>query len=188
MTQAFEFKPGQRLFHDYNNTAMGYALPASIGASIALGGAPITCVTGDGSLQMNIQELATAVRHRLPIRIFLLNNKGYSMIQQTQDQWLNSCYEGSTVEGGLAFPDFVRVADAYGYKTFSIARNDEIESTLSQVFATKGPVFCNVDLRAEHRVIPQVKFGRALEDGEPLLAREEFLKCMIVPPDSASLD
>ena len=187
MTQAFEFKKGQRLFHDYNNTAMGYALPASIGACIALDGKSLTCVTGDGSLQMNIQELATVVRHRLPIRIFLLNNKGYSMIQQTQDQWLDSRYEGSTIEGGLAFPDFVRVADAYGYKTFNISRNDELESTIRRVFSTPGPVFCNVNLRPEHRVIPQVKFGRALEDSEPLLDREEFLKNMIVAPDKASI-
>ena len=187
MTQAFEFKKGQRLFHDYNNTAMGYALPASIGACIALDGKSLTCVTGDGSLQMNIQELATVVRHRLPIRIFLLNNKGYSMIQQTQDQWLDSRYEGSTIEGGLAFPDFVRVADAYGYKTFNISRNDELESTIRRVFSTPGPVFCNVNLRPEHRVIPQVKFGRALEDSEPLLDHEEFLKNMIVAPDRALL-
>src|SRR5205823_1180279 len=90
MMQGFAFKADQRLFHAFNNTPMGYALPASVGASIALSGSPVTCVSGDGSLQMNIQELATVVRHALPIKIFLLNNHGYSMIQQTQDQWLGS--------------------------------------------------------------------------------------------------
>jgi acetolactate synthase-1/2/3 large subunit len=187
MMQAFEVKEGQRIFHDFNNTAMGYALPASIGASLALGRRPITCVTGDGSLQMNIQELATVLRHKLPIRIFLINNRGYSMIQQTQEQWLDARYEASTVEGGLAFPDFVKVAEAYGYKTVTIRRNAEVTVRIRQALDTKGPVFCNVEIRPDHRVIPQVRFGRPIEDPEPFLPREEFLENMIVKPVEASL-
>jgi acetolactate synthase-1/2/3 large subunit len=187
MAQAFEFKTGQRLIHDFNNTAMGWALPAAIGASIALGKRPITCVTGDGSLQMNIQELATVVRHRLPIRIFLLNNRGHSMIQQTQDQWLDSEYLASTVDGGLAFPDWERVAAAYGYQVVTIDANRALGAGVREVLASDGPVFCNVVLRPEHRVVPQVKFGRAIEDGEPLLDRREFLTNMIVRPHAASL-
>ncbi|MCK4828003.1 thiamine pyrophosphate-binding protein, partial [bacterium] len=107
MMQAFEFKPNQRLVHDFNNTSMGYALPASIGACFALDGQQIICVIGDGSLQMSIQELATVVGHQLPIKIFLINNHGYSMIRQTQDQWLGSRYLASSIEGGLTFPDIV---------------------------------------------------------------------------------
>lgn len=187
MMQGFEFKKGQRVFHDFNNTAMGYGLPASIGASIGLDRRPVTCVSGDGSLQMNIQELATVVRHKLPIKIFLLNNHGFSMIQQTQDQWLGSRYEASTVEGGLAFPDFVKVAKAYGYKTRTIRSNRNMQKTIREVLASDGPVFCNVEIRPEHRVIPQVKFGRPIEDSEPLLDRKEFLETMIVNPVEASL-
>lgn len=187
MMQAFEFKPNQRLFHDFNNTAMGYALPASIGACFATDGEPITCVVGDGSLQMNIQELATVIRHRLPIKIFLINNLGYSMIQQTQDQWLRSRYLASTIEGGLAFPDFVKVADAYGYKTVIISSNRELNERIREVLDSDGPVFCNVEIRPEHRVIPQTKLGRPIEDAEPLLSRREFLKNMIVKPAEASL-
>lgn len=187
MMQAFEFKRNQKLYHDFNNTAMGYALPASIGACFALGKKPITCVAGDGSLQMNIQELATVMRHKLPIRIFLINNRGYSMIQQTQDQWLGSRYLASSVEGGLAFPDFVKVADAYGFKTVTIASNKELHTRMREVFASDGAVFCNVEISPEHRVIPQVKFGRPIEDAEPLLDRKEFLENMIVKPDGASL-
>lgn len=185
--QAFEFKPNQRLFHDFNNTSMGYALPASIGACFALDGQPITCVTGDGSLQMNIQELATAMRHQLPIKIFLINNHGYSMIQQTQDQWLGSRYRASTVEGGLAFPDFVKVADAYGYKTVTIESNRELHVRIREVLDSDGPAFCNVEIRPEHRVIPQTKFGRSIEDAEPLLDRKEFLENMIVKPIKESV-
>jgi acetolactate synthase-1/2/3 large subunit len=183
----FEFKKGQRVFHDFNNTAMGYGLPASIGASIGLDRRPVTCVSGDGSLQMNIQELATVVRHKLPIKIFLLNNHGFSMIQQTQDQWLGSRYEASTVEGGLAFPDFVKVAKAYGYKTRTIRSNRNMRKTIREVLDGDGPAFCNVEIRPEHRVIPQVKFGRPIEDSEPLLERKEFLETMIVKPAEASL-
>lgn len=187
MMQAFEFKKGQRLYHDCNNTAMGWALPASIGASFALPGKTIFCVSGDGSLQMNIQELATVVRHSLPIKIFLLNNHGYSMIQQTQDQWLESKYLASSVEGGLAFPDFARVAQAYGFPSVSVQTNQELPGALRQALNTSGPFFCNVEIRPEHRVIPQTKFGRPNEDPEPLLNRDEFLSNMIVKPLDVSL-
>jgi acetolactate synthase-1/2/3 large subunit len=187
MMQTFEFKENQRLFHDFNNTAMGYALPASIGACFALNGKPITCVTGDGALQMNIQELATVVRHKLPIKIFLINNHGYSMIQQTQDQWLDSRYEASTVEGGLAFPDFVKVADAYGFKTVTIDSNRKVHALIKEVLGSQGSVFCNIEISPKQRVIPQVKYGRPIEDAEPLLNRKEFLENMIVKPVKASL-
>ncbi|MCK4830442.1 thiamine pyrophosphate-binding protein, partial [bacterium] len=76
MMQAFDFKINQRIYHDWNNTCMGWALPASIGGCFALGKKPVTCVTGDGSLQMNIQELSTVMKHQLPIKIFLINNNG----------------------------------------------------------------------------------------------------------------
>lgn len=186
MMQGFEFKENQRLFSAFNNTPMGYSLPASIGACIALDKKPITCITGDGGLQLNIQELATILRHDLPIKIFLLNNHGYSMIRQTQDQWLESRYVASTVEGGLAFPDFVKVAEAYGYKTVTIAGNRKLPGCIREVLDSEGPVFCNVEISPEHRVIPQVKFGRPIEDTEPLLDRREFLENMIVKPVEAS--
>jgi len=187
MLQAFEFKEGQRLFSAFNNTPMGYALPASTGASFALDKKTIICVTGDGGLQMNIQELVTVARHQLPVKIFLINNHAYGMIQQTQDQWFNSQYEGSSTEGGLAFPDFLRVAAAYGIKTFSINKNSELQGVIEKVIKYKGPVFCNVEIPSSHRVKPQVVFGRPIEDGEPLLPRDEFFKQMIVKPAEASL-
>lgn len=187
MMQAFDFKENQRLFHDFNNTAMGYAVPAAIAASLAKGRQTVICVTGDGSLQMNIQELATIIKHQLPIKIFLLNNHGYSMIQQTQDQWLGSRYYGSTEYGGLAFPDFVRVSEAYGFETNSITTNDELSQGIKSALKCEGPAFCNIEIDSGHRVMPQVKFGRPIEDSEPLLNREEFLQNMIVSPVEASL-
>ena len=187
LLQAFEFKKGQKLFSAFNNTPMGYALPASIGASFAIAGKPVICITGDGGLQMNIQELATVVKHKLPIKIFLFNNYGYSMIRQTQDQWFNSRYEASTVASGLAFPNFIKVAKAYGYKTVKISRAKDVCKGIEKTLSAKGPVLCDIRIRPEHGVIPQVKFGRAIEDGEPLLNRKDFLDCMIVSPHKASL-
>lgn len=187
MMQAFEFKENQRLFSAFNNTPMGYAMPASIGACFALGKKPITCVTGDGGLQINIQELATILRHNLPIKIFLINNHGYSMIRQTQDQWFDSRYEASTIESGLALPDFAKVAEAYGYKTVTIARNRELYERIREVLDSEGPVFCNVEIPEYLGIIPQAKFGRPIEDQEPFLDRREFLENMIVKPVDASL-
>lgn len=180
--QAFDFKENQRLFHDFNNTAMGWALPASIGACFALDKKPITCVTGDGALLMNIQELATVTKHQLPIKIFLLNNEGYSMVQQTQDQWLESKYYATSLEGGLTSPNFSRIAEAHGIRSITISKNYEIDETIKKVMNHNGPVFCNVMIKPEHRVIPQVKFGKPNEDPEPLLPREEFFGNMIIKP------
>lgn len=187
LMQSFEAKKGQRLFHDFNNTAMGYALPASIGASIALNNKPIVCVTGDGSLQMNIQELSSVIYHQLPIKIFLINNHGYNMIQQTQEQWLNRRYEATSCESGLALPDFLKIAKAHGFKTLNIGNNRSIPAKIKEALRHPGPVFCNVEISQSQRVIPQVLFGRAIEDGEPFLDRDEFLKNMIVRPHEASL-
>ncbi len=187
MMQAFKCKRNQRIFSAFNNTPMGYALPASIGGSFALEKSPAICITGDGGLQMNIQDLITVIRHDLPIKIFLLNNHGYCMVQQTQEQWLNSRYEATTIEGGLGFPDFVKVAKAYGFEVINIVDNKSLSRSIKDVFSKNGPIFCNVEIPSESRVIPQVKFGRPIEDSEPLLDRKEFLDTMIIQPLDVSL-
>jgi len=187
MMQAFEFKDNQRLLHDWNNTAMGWALPASIGVAMEFPGEPVICVIGDGSFQMNIQELATIIKNRLPIKIFVLNNHGYSMIQQTQDQWLQSRYTASSEDHGLPGPDFIKIASAYGFSTVNITANSDIKSRLADAVHCEGPVFCNVEINPQHRVVPQAKYGYPNEDQEPLIDREEFLDNMIVKPLEISL-
>ena len=187
MMQAFEFKRGQRCFHAFNNTPMGYGLPAAIGVSLALGGRPVTLVTGDGSFHMSIQELATAVKHRLPLKVLLIDNGGYSMIRQTQDQWLGGRHEASGVECGLAFPDFAKVAAAYGFAPLRVERARELRPALRQALRAKGPVFCNVRVPSDQAVVPIVNFGRPIEDPAPLLDRKEFLSNMIVKPVDVSL-
>lgn len=187
MMQAFEFKRRQRFFHAFNNTPMGYSLPGAIGASFARPGRRIICIAGDGSLQMNIQELITVIRHQLPIKIFLFNNHGHSMVQQTQEMWLGAKYYATSIDGGLAFPDFVAVAKAYGFPAARVRRNAEIDNMLAEALASDGPYFLDIDIDPGHRVVPQVKFGRPNEDADPLLSREEFLANMIVSPLPVSL-
>lgn len=187
MMQGFEFKRGQRFFHAFNNTPMGYGLPGAIGACFARPGKSVILVTGDGSLQMSIQELATVIRHRLPIKILLFNNRGHGMVRQTQDMWLKGNHYATSVEGGLAVPDFIAVAKAYGFPTETLTLNKEISQKLTQVLNMDGPVFVNIEIDLKHQLIPQVKFGRPNEDAEPLLDRAEFFSNMIVKPLPVSL-
>ena len=187
MMQGFEFKEGQRFFHAFNYTPMGYGLPGAIGAAFAKPGKRIILVAGDGSLQMNIQELATVIRHQLPIKILLINNHGHSMVQQTQEMWLDSKYYATTVEGGLAFPDFVEVARAYGFPTDTLRWNEEVEEKLACAVRSDGGFFLNIEIDSHHRVVPQVMFRRPNEDAGPLLDRNEFLCNMIVKPLPVSL-
>jgi acetolactate synthase-1/2/3 large subunit len=104
------------------------------------------------------------------------------MIRQTQDQWLDGRYLASSEEGGLGFPDWERVPEAYGFETATIKDNKNVAAQIREVLDTPGPVFCNVEIRPDHGVIPQVAFGRPIEDSEPLLQRETFFKNMITSP------
>ena len=187
MMQGFKFKANQRLFHDWNNTAMGWAVPASVGISLTSAGGQVVCVIGDGSLMMSIQELATIVRYRLPVKIFLFNNKGYAMIRQTQDQWLDSRYFASSNSGGLASVNFMALAESFGFKCYNALCNEDVRVVINTVMKSDEPTFCNVVIDENACVVPQVKFGRPNEDSEPLLSREQFLKEMIVTPLDVSL-
>lgn len=186
LAQAFQFKSGQRFFSAFNNTPMGYGLPGAIGACFALSQKRVVCVAGDGGFMMNAQELATVAHHQLPIKVFILNNRGYSMIQQTQDQWLGSRYAGSSEQGGLSFPDFEALAAAFSIPHVTIHSNRDALEKINAFLAAPGPGLCNVELRPEERVIPQVKYGRPIEDAEPLLPREDFLADMIIEPMGVS--
>jgi len=185
--QTMRFKPNQRFFHAFNNTPMGWALPAAIGGYYAAPDKPIICLAGDGGFMMNIQELATAAFNKIPVKIFIINNGGYAMIRQTQDQWLGGKYIASAPVGGLGMPDFSDVARAFGFSTVVQARtHTDIDAAMAEMLAASGPAFCEVFVDAAHKVLPQVKFGRPLEDSDPLLPRDEFNRCMLVDPLPAS--
>ena len=179
--QAAKFNTGTRVFHDFNNTAMGWALPASIGSYFANRTGSIYCIVGDGSFMMTMHELATLKHHKIPVKIFLINNSGYGMIQQTQDQWLGSNYYASSYEGGLSFPDYQCLAEAFNLKYCEIDGVSNLVEELEIINAMTEAVLCNVHIPKNARVSPQVKFGCPNEDMEPLLPRELFKQCMVIP-------
>ena len=179
--QAFKFKKGQKLFHDFNNTAMGWSIPAAISASILSKNKRIIVLVGDGSLSFMLHELSLIKKLNLSINIFLINNSGQSMIRQTQDQWLSSNYLGSSYEGGLAKIDFCKVVKAYGISTSKIKHNHKISKEIKECLKNKQS-FCEVVISKNKRVLPQVKFGRPNEDQEPLLPENEYYQNMIIKP------
>ena len=174
MMQAGKFNGESRVFHDFNNTAMGWALPAAIGSYFANSEGQIICVVGDGSLMMTLHELATLKHHKIPLQIFLMNNSGYSMIKQTQDQWLDSKYYASSHEGGLSFPNYAALAQAFDLRYRELSTEDMLNDCLQDGHVHAGPTLYNVIISSSASVIPQVKFGHPNEDMEPLLTRDEF--------------
>ncbi|KKT25811.1 MAG: Thiamine pyrophosphate-requiring enzyme, partial [Parcubacteria group bacterium GW2011_GWA2_43_9b] len=186
--QAFEVKKGQKLFSAFGNSPMGYSFPASIGASFALGKKEVICIDGDGSIQMNIQDFQTVVHHKLPLKIFVLNNDGYAILQQFQETWLGGRFVAASFNQGLSNPDLIKVAKAYGLKTVLIRNHQELRRKIRKVLKAKGPVFCEVKINPKQRLIPKLEFGNPLEDLSPHLSREEFKANMIIPPLAESLE
>lgn len=177
-------KSAQSVFSAWNNTPMGYALPAAIGA--ALGGAgKVTCITGDGGLMLNLGELSTVLHHGLPIRIMLFNNHGHGIQKQTLETWLDGRYEGVHPQSGLAFPDFPKVASAMGFDVVTIDDERLMAEQLREVYARPGPVFCNIEIHPDQKLYPVVKYGSPLEDQLPSLDRVVLKDEMIVSPFQA---
>ena len=176
--QAFKVKKGQRLFSAFGNSPMGYALPAAIGASIVKNKKKIICIDGDGSIQINIQDLQTAINHKLPIKIIIMNNNGYGIIKQFQSLYLKSRFEASGK--GIKNPDFKKLAFGYGINYTKISNHKEISSKLKKVLNSPNIEFIDVIVSKNQKIIPKLYFGRPIEDLSPLLDRFEFNKNMIV--------
>lgn len=175
LMQSSQFSSNTLVFHDCNNTAMGWALPASIGSQVSNKSLPHYCIVGDGAFMMSMQELATLSKLNFPIKIFIINNNGYSMIKQTQDQWFNGKYFASG-SSHLSFPEFKCIAAAFGVQYKKIDLKCDFETAFDEVVSTRGPVLCEVCIDPDCRVVPQVKFGHPNEDMEPLLPRAVFNK------------
>ncbi len=189
--QAFKVKDGQRLTLSSGICAMGTGLPESVGACFANNMKRTICLSGDGGLQLNIQELQTIVHYKLPIKIFVMNNAGYLAIRHTQNAFLEGNYVGSAQSGGLSLPDFLKVGEAYGLKTIRINNNQELSKKLQWTLEEGGPVLCELMISPEQQLIAQQGFNRnpdgtssprPLEDMYPYLDRKEFLENMIVKP------
>jgi acetolactate synthase I/II/III large subunit len=148
--------------------AMGYSLPASIGASISLGNAPVVSISGDGGFQINIQELQTIKRNNLPVKIIILNNHCLGMIRQFQDAYFNSCYQ-STV-WGYSSPDFEKLGQAYGIESKSISKEDEIEEALNWLWINPyAPALLHVHIDVFTNAYPKTAFGKPITDMEPFI-------------------
>ncbi len=185
MFQAGRVKKNQRIFWNSGCASMGYDLPAAIGACFANNKKDTICIAGDGSLMMNLQELQTVMHHCLPIKLFVLNNNGYQSIKQTQMGFFGPPYIGSTPESGISFPDFCRVAAAFGMAAERIARSSELEEKISRVLSYRGPILCDVVLDTEYRFSPKLASKKmpdgilvspSLEDMFPFLSPEEMKK------------
>jgi len=189
--QGSKIKAGQRLIVSAGIAAMGTGLPESIGACFANKGKRVICMTGDGSLQFNIQELQTIVHHRLPIKIFVFNNSGYLAIRHTQRDFLSKRYVGSCKAGGVSLPDFQKIANAYGIRAIRIYNNKEMHKKVKSALNDSGPVLCEIMISPDQQLIPRVGFNknadgtfssRPLEDMAPYLGRKEFTENMMVKP------
>jgi acetolactate synthase-1/2/3 large subunit len=180
--QAFKVKKGQRVFSAFGNSPMGYAFPAAIGASIANQKKRIICIDGDGSIQINIQELQTMVSNQLPIKLFIINNDGYGIIKQFQELYLQKRYEASIASKGVTNPNFEKISNAYGINYSEIKNNKQIDKVLNKILNSKRPEFVNVIIDPNQKIIPKLQFGKPIEDLSPLLKRSEFKKNMIISP------
>jgi acetolactate synthase-1/2/3 large subunit len=186
--QAGLLKPEQRLFSNSGSASMGYDLPAAIGAAFAAKKQNVICLAGDGSLQMNIQELATVAHHRLPIKLFVLCNGGYLSIRSTQNAFFKLLV-GEGPESGVSFPDFVKVAEAYGLPARRIEPARAAEQ-IAEILAAPGPQVAAIELDRTQSFEPKLSSKRLpdgrmvtapLEDMAPFLDRDEFRSNMLVP-------
>ncbi len=187
--QAMQIKRGQRHIVNSGSAAMGYGLPAAIGACFANGRKRVICLEGDGSIQMNIQELETIAYHRLPVKLFLFNNGGYLSVRTTQSNFFPGNLVGESEKSGVGFPDFVRVAKAYGIHACRIRDHKDMEGEIDKVLQLDGPVLCDIRMDPTQLFMPRIASKRMpdgrmvsspLEDMYPFLPKDEFLSNMII--------
>ena len=190
--QALNFTDGrQRYLGSASQCEMGYSVPAAIGASVGNGRNEVLCIVGDGSLQLNIQELQTIVTQKLPIKIFVWNNGGYGTIKGHQRTIFQERYVGVDAESGTALPDLNKIATAYGIEYRSAATLKELDQVMNDVIGKKKAVIVDVKCwkeefnpiaKAQVRMEDGTRVAMPLEDMAPFMDREEFEKEMIVEP------
>lgn len=188
--QSADIKRGQRLWTNSGCATMGYDLPAAIGVSVAQAHrGRVVCLAGDGSIMMNLQEMQTIAGYGMPIKVFLLNNNGYVSIFQTHRNFFNGVEVGGGPKSNVTFPDFGRIAAAFGFTYSRIARHDDLADGIAAALATDGPVMCEIFIDENATFAPKLAArqhpdGRitspALEDLSPFLSREELRENMII--------
>lgn len=190
--QAYVIQKGSRMANNSAVASMGYGLPAAIGTCIGGGRRTTICLEGDGSIMMNLQELQTILTNRLPIKIFLINNSGYHSIRLTQNNlFKDHCKIGIGPESGdLSFPEYAKLAQAFGYPYLSAHSNAEMKAAVDKALAMDGAVFCEIftDTRqvwepksSTKRLPDGTLVSPPLEDLAPFLPREELERNMFIP-------
>ena len=189
--QIMNLKKDVRVFTNQGCASMGYDIPAAIGACFARNKEPVVLLTGDGSIQMNIQELGTIAFHKLPIKIFVLNNIGYLAMRITQDTYFESRYIASDPQDGVTCPDLCGIAKAYGLQTVKLENENNLSAKISEILNMPGPVLCEVLMDPKQTLYPKLSsevkpdgrlISKPLEDLYPFLDRDEFKKNMIIKP------
>ena len=179
--QAAAIQRGQRVFFNSGTAAMGYDLPAAIGAAFGRRLGHVVLIAGEGSIQMNLQELQTIVHHGLPVKMFVLSNGGYLSIRTTQLGFFGNLY-GESPATGVSFPDLKKVADAFGLSSFHI-RDDQCGAQVEEILSQPGPVLVDVVVDPNQEFEPRSASRRMpdgsivtppLEDMYPFLEREEL--------------
>jgi acetolactate synthase-1/2/3 large subunit len=159
--QFFQFNKPRTLLSSGGLGTMGYGLPAAMGAQAAFPKRQVIAICGDGGVQMNIQEMATLVQNRLPVKIVILNNNFLGMVRQWQELFFDKRYSQTCMELPI---DFVKLADAYGAKGFSTSKPGEVETVIKQAFKEKGPVIMEFKIAREEKVLPMVPAGASLNE------------------------
>ncbi len=187
--QVGRIKKGQRVYTNAGCAAMGYELPAAIGAAAASPGKRVICLSGDGSFQLNLQELQTIAHYRMPVKLFVLNNNGYLSIRQTQGNFFRR-FAGEGPDSGVTFPDTIKLATAYGLAAVRI-EGEDFEKQIHKVLAMEGPVVCDVMVDPSQGFEPKLSarqlpdgsiVSASLEDMAPFLSRDELAANMLIPP------
>ena len=176
--QSFAIKKNQRMLTSGGMGAMGFSLPASIGALKASPGNNAIVLTGDGGIQINIQELETIKNLNLSTKIFTLNNRCLGMITQFQELYFEGRLQSSVI--GYSCPDFTKLADAYGIPAFTLTTLNDADALIKKVLSMNGPVLVDVQLEQKTVVNPKLEFNRPIEDMLPLLDRDELKRIMLI--------
>lgn len=176
--QSFRIKKEQRMLISGGMGAMGFALPAALGAAKTGAGKNIIVITGDGGIQVNIQELETIVHHRLPVKIFVMNNNCLGMVRQFQDMYFDGRHQSTVI--GYSCPSFTAVAKAYGLQVFAVRSMDEAGKLIEQALLAEGPVLVEVALEKNTVVEPKLVVNKPIEDMSPPLERKELEKIMLI--------
>lgn len=194
--QTLKLKDQQRIVTSTGLGEMGFGLPGAVGASLAADKQRVILINGDGSMMMNLQEMQTIIHHKLPVKLFVYINDGYLTIKHTQNNLFGKKFSGSGADSGVSCPDFSKIGEAFGFKTFKINSLEESKSIIPKVLNEDGPVLCEVFIHSMQLLAPKTSFNinpdgtlvsPPLEDLSPFLPREEFQKEMVIPVHPKSL-